>query len=39
MAHAGRDRPHEDLVILRIIYIDLLDGERVMGTMKNGGLH
>jgi hypothetical protein len=39
MAHAGRDGAHEDLMILRIVDVDLLDGERLMGTMENGGLH
>ena len=39
VAHAGRGGAHEDLMILRIINIDLLDGERLMGTMENGGLH
>jgi hypothetical protein len=39
VADAGRDRAHQDLVILRIIDIDLLDRQRLIGTMKYGGLH
>ena len=39
MTHAGGGGAHEDFVILRIIYIDLFDGQRLIGTMKYGGLH
>src|SRR5260370_40414449 len=30
---------HEDLVILRIVDVHLLDCQRLIGTMKYGGLH
>ena len=34
VAHAGRGGADEDLVILRIIDVDLLDGQRLIGTME-----
>ena len=39
VAHATRDRAHEDLAPDRLRDVDVLDGERFLGTMEHGGTH
>jgi hypothetical protein len=39
VADAGRSGANQDLVILRIVDIDLFDFQRLIGTMKYCGLH
>jgi hypothetical protein len=39
MAYAGRRGAQQDLVILRIVDIDLLDGQGLMRRAKHGSFH
>jgi hypothetical protein len=39
VADAGGGGAHENLVILRVIDIDLLDREWLIGAMEYGGFH
>src|ERR1700682_4204363 len=39
VADPGCGSAHQDLVLLRIIDVDLLDRQRLIGGMKYGGLH
>src|SRR5713101_5392589 len=39
VADAGCGGAHEDLVLLRIVDVDLFDCQRLIGGMKYGGLH
>jgi hypothetical protein len=39
VADAGCGGAHQDFVLLRIVDVDLLDCQRLIGGMKYGGLH
>ena len=39
MANAAGDDADHDLVILRVVDLDLFDGEGLIRTTENGGFH
>ena len=39
MANAAGDGAHQDFAILRLVDLDVLDNQRLIGTIEHGGLH
>ncbi len=39
VAHAAMRRLDENFAILRLVDLDVLDGQRLIGAMEDGGFH